>query len=159
MRAYKITKRQAFYYSFTSVAGTSYLCYFIPYDYLFTNYPLIASYIYSFNLDVEKGKSKEQPLDERIGITVAKIIKDYLLNDDNAGVYICDSSDYREHLRKRKFDTWFRKNDDGTIIKIDRKIYISESVLFNSLLIHKDNPFKNSFIEAFIELNEKSEDK
>jgi Family of unknown function (DUF6169) len=159
LQAYKITKRQAFYYSFTSVAGTSYLCYFIPYDYLFTNYPLIAPYIYSFNLDVEKGKSKEQPLDERIGITIAKIIKDYLLNNDNAVVYICDSSDYREHLRKRKFDTWFRKNDDGTIIKIDRKINISESVLFNSLLIHKDNPFKNSFIEAFIELNEKGDTK
>ncbi len=159
MQPYKITKRQAFYYSFTSVAGTSYLCYFIPYDYLFANYPLIAPYIYSFNLDVEKGKSKEQPLDIRIGITVAKIIKEYLHDNDNAVVYVCDSSDYREHLRKRKFDNWFKKNDDGSIIKIDRKIVIAETVLFNSLLIHKDNPFKNNFIEVFIELNEKSENK
>ena len=159
MQPYKIIKRQAFYYSFTSEAGTSYLCYFIPYGYLFTNYPLIAPYIYSFNLDVEKGKSKEQPLDERIGITVSKIISDYLIKNENAVIYICDSSDYREHIRKRKFDNWFKKSDDGTIIKIDRKIVITESVLFNSLLIHKDNPFKNSFIEAFIDLNEKSENK
>lgn len=88
-----------------------------------------------------------------------KIISDYLIKNENAVIYICDSSDYKEHIRKRKFDSWFKKSDDGTIIKIDRKIAIATSVLHNSLLIHKDNPFKNSFIEAFIELNEKSGDK
>ena len=108
---------------------------------------------------MEKGKSKEQPLDERIGITVSKIISDYLIKNENAVIYICDSSDYKEHIRKRKFDSWFKKSDDGTIIKIDRKIAVAESVLYNSLLIHKDNQYKNSFIEAFIDLNEKSDNK
>lgn len=159
MRPYKIIKRKAFYFSFTSKAGTSYLCYFIPYDYLFSEYPLIAPFIYSFNLDIEKGKSKEQPLDERIGVTVSKIIIDYLAKNENAVIYICDSSDYREHIRKRKFDSWFKKSDDGSIIKIDRKTVIAETVLYNSLLIHKDNPYKNSFIKAFIDLNDRSDNK
>ena len=126
---------------------------------MFTDYPLIAPFIYSFNLDVEKGKSKEQPLDERIGITVSKIISDYLIKNENAVIYICDSSDYKEHIRKRKFDSWFKKSDDGSIIKIDRKIAVAASVLHNSLLIHKDNPYKNSFIQAFIDLNEKNDNK
>ncbi|MBP6431546.1 MAG: hypothetical protein KA319_07260 [Ferruginibacter sp.] len=156
MQAYKIYKQKAFYYSFTSEAGTKYLCYFITYDYLFLDYPLIAPYIYSFNLDVESGSSKEQPLDERIGVTVSKIIKQYLNNNESAVLYICDSSDYKEHIRKRKFDKWFKKSDDGTIIKIDRKIAISNNILLNSLLIHKDNPLKNSIIEAFIEINDTS---
>lgn len=159
MQPYKIIKRKAFYFSFTSKAETSYLCYFIPYDYLFSAYPLIAPFIYSFNIDVEKGKSKEQPLDERIGITVSKIIIDFLAKNENAVIYICDSSDYREHIRKRKFENWFKKSDNGSIIKIDRKIIIAETVLFNSLLIHKDNPYKNSFIQAFIDLNERSDNK
>jgi hypothetical protein len=159
LRPYKLIKQNDFYYRFNSAAGTTYLCYFIKYDYLFTRFSGIAQNIYAFNLDIEKGRSKEQPLDERIGLTTAIIIKQFLQTHEKAVIYICDSSDYKEHIRKRKFDSWFLKNDDGSIIKIDKKAVVAETILYNSLLIHKDNPRKNQFIAAFNQLNDEMDEK
>ena len=83
-----------------------------------------------------------------------------ILSDDlltNAVVYVCDASDNKELFRKRKFDTWFREYDDGTIIKIDGHIAIEDFDIYNAILIHKDNPKKNRFIEAFNDLNNPEE--
>lgn len=72
-------------------------------------------------------------------------------------IYVCDASDSKELLRKRKFDVWFRQYDDGTIIKIDGHIAIENFEIYNAILIHKDNPKKNRFIEAFNDLNQQNE--
>ena len=88
-----------------------------------------------------------------------EIVKQFLEGLENAVIYVCDSSDGRELLRKRKFDFWFRKYDDGTIIKIDGHIAIEDFHIYNTILIHKDNPLKNKFIEAFNDLNTTSSDK
>ena len=74
-------------------------------------------------------------------------------------MYVCDTSDGRELLRKRKFDGWFRKYDDGTIIKVDGHISIPNFTLYNAILIHKDNPKKNRFIEVFNDLNNIDQEK
>jgi hypothetical protein len=159
LQPYKISQVDNLYYRFTSKAGTVYLCYFISYGFLFDKFPDLASDIFAFNIDVEKGAAKEQPLDIAIAATVAEIIKKFLASKENAVLYICDSTDHKEHIRKRKFDAWFQKHDDGTIIKIDQKAIIEQAIIFNSLLIHKDNPLKNRFIAAFSELNDDSNGK
>ncbi len=68
---------------------------------------------------MEAGKSKEQPPDPRIAATVALIVRKFLKNISNGVIYICDSGDKKEHIRKRKFDSWFKKHDEGSIIKAD----------------------------------------
>jgi hypothetical protein len=92
-------------------------------------------------------------IDPLIGVTLVQIIKIFLNGLTNSVVYVCDASDNRELFRKRKFDIWFRQNDDGTIIKIDGHLAIENFDIYNAILIHKDNPKKNRFIEAFNELN------
>jgi len=72
-------------------------------------------------------------------------------------VYVCDASDSKELFRKKKFDSWFRQYDDGTIIKIDGHISFENFEICNAILIHKDNPRKNRFIEAFNDLNNQDE--
>lgn len=47
----------------------------------------------------------------------------------------------------------FEQYDDGTIIKIDGHISFENFHILNAILIHKDNPKKNLFIEAFNDLN------
>jgi hypothetical protein len=126
---------------------------------LFDEYPDIASLFYTFNIDVEKGKSKEQPLDRRIAVTIAQIIRKFLIDVEKGVIYICDSSDRKEHIRKRKFDIWFREHDDGTIIKVDHSVLVEGTTILNSLLVHKDNPLKNRFLEVFFKINNDAEDK
>ena len=151
MRPYKFSVKDK-YYEFSTAAGTRYACYFLSYANYFTEYKDIAENMFAFNIDIlEKGTTGIT--DPRIGITVVKIIKTFLTGLTHAVIYVCDSGDRRELLRKRKFDNWFREYDDGTIIKINGHISTDDFDIYNAILIHKDNPKKNRFIEAFTDLN------
>ncbi|MBX9784922.1 MAG: hypothetical protein K2X48_16650 [Chitinophagaceae bacterium] len=159
MQPYKFSIVKKNYFEFTTTAGISYACFFISYADYFKDFKEVADSIYSVNLEV-LGKNKHNvALDERTGLTIVEILKSFLSKLEEAVVYVCDNSDGRELLRKRKFDIWFRKYDDGTIIKVDGHIVIPNFDIYNAILIHKDNPNKNRFIEVFTELNETSNEK
>ena len=159
MKPYRITIVQHNYFEFTTVAGTRYACYFLSYSEYFKEFKEVAGSIFSFNVDVLERRGKGTAFDERTGFTIVEIIKRFLQSLGNAVVYVCDTSDGRELLRKRKFDLWFRKYDDGTIIKVDGHIAVPNFNIYNAILIHKDNPKKNRFIEVFNYLNATDEGK
>jgi Family of unknown function (DUF6169) len=89
------------------------------------------------------------PLDKRIGATVTSIIKSFLLKKNNTVVYICDNSDRREKARFHKFYHWFKQFNDGSIVQLRGVIRAGNTNILNALLIHKDNPQLNDFIEAY----------
>jgi len=131
----------------------------LSYAEYFKKYKEVAENIFSFNVEILEHKRKKIFTDERTGFTIVEIVKQFLESLENAVVYVCDTSDGQELLRKRKFDQWFRKYDDGAIIKVDGHISIPGFRIYNAILIHKDNPKKNRFIEVFNELNEANEEK
>ena len=98
-------------------------------------------------------------MDERTGRTIIEIIKLFLAERENAVIYVCDSKDGKEGSRRRKFDQWFRKYDDGSVIKVNGHISLPDLNIYNAILIHKDNPLKNRFIDAFNNLNAVDEGK
>jgi len=152
LQPYKFITVKDNYYEFTTTAGTKYACYFLSYADYFNEYNDITNNVYAFNIEmIVKGKTTV--IDPRIGNTLVQIIKTFLNGLINAVVYVCDASDSKELLRKKKFDMWFRQYDDGTIIKIDGHIATKDFEIYNTILIHKDNPKKNRFIEAFNDLN------
>lgn len=154
MQPYKIIVVKNCYFEFTTANGTVYLCYFISYSEYFKDYKEIAGNIFSFNVEIIHGRKSGISSDERVGRTIIEIVKDFLSGLENAVVYVCDASDGRELLHKRKFDQWFRKYDDGTIIKINGHIAVPDFNIYNAILIHKENKRKNLFIEAFNDMNE-----
>ncbi|MBK7883665.1 MAG: hypothetical protein IPJ81_07545 [Chitinophagaceae bacterium] len=117
MQPYKFSIVKNNYYEFTTQAGTKYACYFLSYANYFTEYKEIANKIYAFNIDILVKVSKAV-IDPRIGYTIVKIIRTFLEGLQNAVVYVCDTSDSQELMRKRKFDAWFRQHDDGTINRL-----------------------------------------
>jgi hypothetical protein len=145
LQPYKFITVKNNYYEFTTTAGTQYACYFLSYASYFNEYKDIANNVYAFNLEMML-KGRITIIDPRIGYTLVQIIKTFLNGLINAVVYVCDASDNKEFLRKKKFDVWFRQYDDGTIIKIDGHIAIEDFNIYNAILIHKDNPKKNRFI-------------
>jgi hypothetical protein len=154
LQPYKIIVVRDNYFEFKTANGAVYLCYFLSYSEYFKNYKEIAGNIFSFNVDIVQGSKTGISSDERIGRTIIEIVKGFLAGLENAVVYVCDTSDGKELLRKRKFDQWFRKYDDGTIIKVNGHIAIPNFNIYNAILIHKENQKKNRFIEAFNDLNE-----
>jgi Family of unknown function (DUF6169) len=159
LQPYKFSIVKHNYFEFATTTGTKYACFFLSYADYFKAHKKIAQCIYSINIEVLERKSGSLVLDERTGLTIVEILKKFLEKSEDAVVYVCDNSDGRELLRKRKFDIWFRKYDDGTIIKVDGHIYVPNFDIYNAILIHKDNPKKNLFIEVFNELNKTDADK
>ena len=89
------------------------------------------------------------PLDKRIAATVTNIIMAFLHEKENVVVYICDNSDSREKARFHKFYHWFKQYNDGSIVQLRGVIHAGDTNILNALLIHKDNPQLNDFIEAY----------
>jgi Family of unknown function (DUF6169) len=147
------------YYQFITDNEIVYSLYFVDYNYIFQDYPNINANILSINIEINSKIIETVKTDERIGITVVETIKDVFKTIENVVVYVCDNSDQRQVARERKFDFWFKKYNDGSIIKENEILYLDEVELINSLLIHKKNPQLLEIILAFKELNNNIDDK
>ena len=87
------------------------------------------------------------------------ILKLFFEKINNVIIYVCDSIDDRQLARKRKFDFWFWKYNDGSIIKEDGIAVIENIQILNTLLVNKYNPQLTEIILSFKELNEKMNEK
>lgn len=125
---------------------------------MFEDYPLLAKHVYTFNIDVIDNNIRLMN-DERIGLTVVEAIKLFFEEFNNVAIYICDSIDNRQVARKRKFDLWLWKYNDGSIIKEDELALIEGVKIYNTLLIHKENEHFDGILKAFKELNARDYDK
>jgi hypothetical protein len=125
----------------------------LSYSDYFEKYKEIANKVYGFNVE-RLSKPNIESNDLRIGLIIVNVIRHFLTERNNAVIYVCDNTDSREVIRKRKFDACFTQYDDGSIIKIDGHIVYEDLNIYNAILIHKENVKKNKFIYAFAELNE-----
>ena len=82
------------------------------------------------------------------------IFIDFYFKKGNAvSIYICDSSDGKEFIRKKKFDQWFNEFNNETFLKIDEMIVDKNKNKFPiSLIISKSNPKRTIIIDAFIKI-------
>ena len=150
MQQYQISKISEQLYSFTSSVGCTYHCYFYDFSTAFDLYPDLAQHVFGFNLELKFKPDEPEtiPLDKRIAATVTTILKAFLHEKENVVVYICDNSDTREKARFHKFSNWFKTYNDGSIIQLRGVIRAGNTNILNALLILKDNPLLNDFIEA-----------
>lgn len=156
---YPLQEADNFSYQFITDAGIKYHIYFLDYSYMFSGYPVLSGNVYSFNIDVAEGDADIAAADERIGLTVVEVFRVFFSRVENVTVYVCDSSDERHLARKRKFDWWFWKYNDGSIIKEDGVAVIEDTEILNSLLVHRSNPHCADIIFAFKDLNARAGDK
>lgn len=151
MQQYQISKISERVYSFSTSTGCIYHCYFYDFATSFSDYPELAPKVFGFNLEL-KFKPEEitqLPLDKRIAATVTTIVKSFLHEKENVALYICDNSDNRENARFHKFTNWFKQYNDGSIVQLRGVIRAGNTNILNALLIHKNNPLLNDFIEAY----------
>lgn len=68
-------------------------------------------------------------------------------------IYICDSSDFKQHVRKRKFDQWFTQYNQGFFVKVDEQIKDIDGAYYPVAIIMKpSNPYRLQVFEAFVKL-------
>ena len=158
MAPYPLVKLDEFTFEFITKQGIVYSCSFLDYGYLFAEFPEFSADVYSFNLDVIDGNVYEQSMDEKIAETVIAVFHEFFRIKQNVIIYVCDTSDERHYSRKRKFDFWFWKYNDGRIIKEDDIAMIAGVQIYNSLLLLKENMLLDKIVKAFHTLNERLND-
>ncbi len=156
---YLLQENSSYSYEFVTDQGIRYVIYFLDYSYMFADYPEIAENVFMFNIDVIDGNADDSIADERIGYTVFQVFKLFFEKKENVAVYVCDTLDERHLARKRKFDIWFWKFNDGTLLKEDGIAVIEGTPIYNSLLVHKSNKRWPEIVLAYNELNERAGEK
>ena len=148
-----------------------------PYNYTIRNneYIFVTDYGIQYSIEIEDGSSYfisfkpyltvyelsidivnvEQvisaPYDRRTELTILAIVKIFLQDHTNSVIYVCDSVDKRHRARNRKFDSWFQRNNDGTLEKYDVDFSTEGIEILASLIVHIDNPFKEELVQLFLE--------
>ena len=75
-------------------------------------------------------------------------------NSYNICIYICDSSDGRQEIRRRKFDDWFYKYQTDAFMKLDEVLVDSNQNRFPiSMVILKENPYFKEIVIAFADIS------
>lgn len=148
-------------YSFLTNSGVIYRIAFSEIPDLFSEYPLFANNVYEFIIALDKSFKDFQPaFDDNIGITIAEIVKDFMVDRDKVIVYFCDVKDRKHKARNRKFTSWFtRFNDNFVNYTIQIKDFEVELTYYNTLIVKSENPCKVQIFEAFETIVNGFEDK
>lgn len=161
LQPYRLQRIDELTYEFITEKSIKYSCSFLSYADYFVNYPDVAPYFFSFNLDL-KNKNAKLPrgTDKRIAHTVITIVGDFLASRKNAVVYICDNSDGKEAARSRKFLSWFDyyEHPSSDIIQVSNNFKAGDMLIYSCLLVHKQNKRFKDMVLAYLELT-KEEDK
>jgi hypothetical protein len=150
-------------YSIVTSSDVVYEIKFKPSPYLSKLNDIKEDLIFEFVIEVlYKPENIALTLDKFLAPTINKIFLDfYKTNNDSVTVYICDSSDGKHFVRKRKFDYWFEEFNDRSFVKFDDVILDKENNEFPiSFILKKSNPNFSKICEDFFNaVNENNEDK
>ena len=137
-------------YSFITDSGITYFLTFIAYpavsDFLATN-------IYMFNIDRGNGVCNGQD-DVRIRETVVYVLEQFFKHHEDALITICDVNDGKQCARKRLFDRWFEKYNNGNIIRVDETCVVEDIQTFVSLMFSAKHYDKENLTQEFSKLAE-----
>jgi hypothetical protein len=142
-------------YVFETIRGIVYEIKFKPSSYINLFDADVSEFIFEFIIVVIINQTgKNPPLDVRVSKTIAEIFKDFLLkHDNNIALYICDSADGRQDLRRKKFDLWYEKYQDYTFAKFNEKLKDSKgNFYYISMILQRKNPRGAQIIDAFMKL-------
>ncbi len=151
-------------YYFETYNGIIYKVIFKPTPYLFGDEKsFFSDSIFEFSIIIQFNPNEKLPAtNSKIGATSAEIFKDFYLKKGNSiTIYISDSSDDKQAIRKRKFEIWFTKYNSTDFFKIDKVLVDSQNNRFPiSLILNDANPYRNKILDSFTKLiNQNNENK
>ena len=130
-------------YSIVTNSDVVYEIKFKPSNYLLEIEDFENELVFEFVIEVlYKPENVALTLDKLIGPTINKIFNElYSKYKQSVTVYICDSSDGKQYVRKRKFDHWFEEFNDKSFVKFDDLVLDNEQNSFPiSFILKKENP-------------------
>jgi len=157
MTTYQFNKldTEDFCYTFQTTHGYHYEVYFVHSSYYFQENTHFNQNVFELVIKLlDSEHTLKTVRDSNIPPTIASIFVDLFQDHEKVVVFSCDSSDNKQAARHRKFDDWFLKFNDDSFDKLNGIIEDTTYHIqyFMSMILRKDNPFKNEIIVAFEEL-------
>lgn len=143
-------------YAFETSLGIGYEVKFKPSAYMLgdDNAPY-ADHIFEFVIElIHNPLDRNPPLDKLVSDTIAAIMIDfYYRKNESVCIYICESSDGRQSLRKRKFDDWYYSHNKLGLVKLDETIFDAEGEAYPvSAILRLNNPYYIEILVAFAKI-------
>ena len=135
---YDINEEESLDYTFINRDGIKYHASFYSVE------PLYPQFKNTYSFSIEPEDNKAHPIDRRISVTIAEILRRFFSININAMIMVC----------RKLFDRWFEHFSDNTILKYDASAPLDEYQLFISLYMNRNNPNKESLLQAFSKLME-----
>ncbi|MEA5460003.1 DUF6169 family protein [Arcicella sp. LKC2W] len=151
---YDIIEEEFTTYFFKTTFQVFYRIEFKPTGYIFREEYIWSHYCYEFSIKLSENSPKNTPLDPLVSSTIAVIFMDFFKDKEKIILYTCDTADRKHLVRVRKFDRWFEQFNKELFLKIDNSItdFAQNTTYYNSLIIRRDNPYKDEIVEAFEDL-------
>jgi Family of unknown function (DUF6169) len=159
MYKFSITDGEPIRYFFKTTDRVVYEVLFKATPYLFDNLPAVNEFVYELIIGKLESPVAKVASDPAIPETIAAICADFFGQQQQRIVlFICDSSDGRQHTRARKFRDWFDRFNDTNYIKLDAKIAESTgSFIFLSLIFSLHHVHLHDIIGGFEQLTSPSD--
>lgn len=146
---YDVIEESELDYSFCTKDGITYRAYFLSASHLHDSF----TDAYSFSIEpVGESEDTIHPIDVRISVTIASILKDFFRKNENSMLMVCDNMDGKEEKRRKLFDRWYHHYNNHSLIKLDASLENEDYRLFVSMFINRNNPKREVLIHAFNEL-------
>ncbi len=138
-------------YYFKTSSQIFYRIEFKPTGYIFGDEFIWSNYCYEFSIKLSESSPKNPPFDSLVSKTIASIFNHFFQIKEKIIVYTCDTSDRKHLARQHKFDRWFELFNEEKFLKFNASIEDKtlNTTYFNSLIISRDNLFKEEIISAF----------
>ncbi len=146
MYPYHATNQQEYF--FLTDYGITYVVEFSDASAYFNPSCLLCSLIETINFS-QVGPGFVKIKDNKIGPTVAEIIKSKCRSNNGAVIFVCDPSDKRDMCRSRLFDFWDSKFNNGQFYVERAIITHNTGALYIGLIVEKANLNAQSFLTEF----------
>ena len=122
-----------------------------------------SNYIYEFVIEVFfNPEDKLLAKDDLISETIHLILLDFFKSKNQTiCIYICDSADGKQLVRRKKFNQWFDYFEKSNFVKYDEVLVDENENEFPiSLIMQKHNKYIPEVIAAFVSIiNDNNQDK
>ena len=127
------------------------------------NKKIFSEFIFEFVIEVFFNPDDKLPAkDDLISQTIHLILLDFFESKNQTiCIYICDSADGKQLVRRRKFNRWFDYFEKSNFVKYDEVLLDENENEFPiSLIMQKHNKYIPEVIAAFVDIiNDNNQDK
>lgn len=131
-------------YSFVTDSGVLYAVSFVPDD-------MIRS-ADSYQFIIGNVNGKKSPRDNKLKVTILAIIEEFFATNQDALLYICETSDGKQKMRNRLFDYWFQACEQkGKYTMLSTNFVEDGEENYAAVIIKNDNPDMPKVMAEFSE--------